>query len=232
MKREENRLLHISDGRRILNKLKQANDPACISKLKNECISCFQVRFFTSFFLKNNIDLTYQFKKGLGVTHAMEKSCIAALRKLKVEVIVAPYEADPQLAYLCHIGYCKGVLSEDSDILMYSAACGTSFPILYKYDPNIGSVQVTDIAKLGILPGQSPATKITRQSSADSTAKPSKLSQVASNFSNANGTRMFVQMCLLAGCDYCESIHGVGIITALQVLTHTHPCSETLLNRS
>lgn len=166
----------------------------------------------------NNIDFSFHLKKGLGVTHAMEKSCIAALRKLKVEVIVAPYEADPQLAYLCHIGYCKGVLSEDSDILMYSAACGTPFPILYKYDPSIGSVQVTDIAKLGILPGQSPAGTKSSQPSADSTKKPSKLSQVASNFSNANGTRMFVQLCLLAGCDYCESIHGVGIITALQVL--------------
>ena len=149
----------------------------------------------------------------------MEKSCIAALRKLKVEVIVAPYEADPQLAYLCHIGYCKGVLSEDSDILMYSAACGTPFPILYKYDSNIGSVQVTDISKLGILPGQPAKTRSAgSKSSDDSTGKSSKLNQIANNFSNINGTRMFVQMCLLAGCDYCESIHGVGLITALQVL--------------
>ena len=40
-----------------------------------------------------------------------------------------------------------------------------------------------------------------------------------SNTANRNitGRRMFVQLCLLAGCDYCDSIPSVGLQTALQV---------------
>ena len=34
------------------------------------------------------------------------------LRKLNIACIVAPYEADAQLAYLCMIGYCHAVLTE------------------------------------------------------------------------------------------------------------------------
>ena len=55
-----------------------------MSKLKSECVACYQ--------------------RGLAATHDMEKKCVAALKKMGVTVIVAPYEADPQLAYLCHIG--------------------------------------------------------------------------------------------------------------------------------
>jgi hypothetical protein len=61
-------------------------------KLRQEAIVCFQ--------------------RGLDVTHSMEKSTIAALRKLNIKCIVAPYEADAQLAYLCAIGYCDAVLTE------------------------------------------------------------------------------------------------------------------------
>ena len=103
--------------------------------MRNECIACFQ--------------------RGLGVTHEMEKNVIAGLRRCGMEVIVAPYEADPQLAYLCHIGYCDGVMTEDSDILVYSAVCGTPFPILYKFDKS-GAVQTTDLKLCGIFGGSPP----------------------------------------------------------------------------
>lgn len=38
-----------------------------------------------------------------------------------------------------------------------------------------------------------------------------------STTANITGRRMFVQLCLLAGCDYCDSIPSVGLQTALQV---------------
>lgn len=201
----------------------------------------------------------------------MEKNCLAALRKYNVDIIVAPYEADPQLAYLCHINYCDGVMTEDSDILVYSAVCGKPFPILYKFDKS-GTVQITDLKLCGVF----AAPDDVPQSSANSTlptaescndlesecygigvasekvtAVTSKgkrkiadangesvtkgsgsfLSQLQGHFkpSAANtkvtgevchlqGRRMFVHMCLLAGCDYSDSIPGVGLQTALQVI--------------
>jgi exonuclease-1 len=67
-----------------------------------------------------------------------------------VAVIVAPYEADAQLAYLCHIGFCDAVLTEDSDILVYAAICGLPFRVLYKFDKS-GVVQAITLADAGLL---------------------------------------------------------------------------------
>lgn len=41
------------------------------------------------------------------------------LRRSRVELIVAPYEADAQLAYLSRSGLVHAVITEDSDCLPY-----------------------------------------------------------------------------------------------------------------
>ena len=41
------------------------------------------------------------------------------LRRSRVELIVAPYEADAQLAYLSRSGLVDAVITEDSDCLPY-----------------------------------------------------------------------------------------------------------------
>eukprot|EP00970_Alexandrium_tamarense_P003106 scaffold465_cov149-Alexandrium_tamarense.AAC.3 len=46
----------------------------------------------------------------------------------RVKCVFSPYEADAQLAKLCADGYCHGVVTEDSDVLVYSAACRRPFP--------------------------------------------------------------------------------------------------------
>lgn len=248
-KRDEGRIGNIENAKRLLESISKTSDPICRSKMRNECISCFQ--------------------RGLGVTHEMEKNCLAALRKYNIDIIVAPYEADPQLAYLCHINYCDGVMTEDSDILVYSAVCGKPFPILYKFDKS-GTVQITDLTLCGVFasPDEVPqysstlttaescndlesecygigvaAEKVSAVSSkgkrknTDSNGENvgkgsgSFLSQLQGHFKpsavsakatgevcHLQGRRMFVHMCLLAGCDYSDSIPGVGLQTALQVI--------------
>ena len=37
------------------------------------------------------------------------------------------------------------------------------------------------------------------------------------HFRGPSGRRMFAQICILAGCDYSESVHGVGLIAAQKV---------------
>ena len=55
------------------------------------------------------------------MAHALMEGC----RKAGVEVIVAPYEADAQLAHLANTGYVDAVITEDSDILVYQCRrCG------------------------------------------------------------------------------------------------------------
>lgn len=184
----------------------------------------------------------------------MEINTISALKKLGIEVIISPYEADPQLAHLCQIGYCDSVLTEDSDILVYSAICGVPFNVFYKFD-KAGSVQVINLEDVQIVgpDSNSDSTVPDISSGADACTstgvdlscgfdndvfnmkgKMSKQERAAKekeekaflpalkSFRGPSGRRMFAQLCILAGCDYSESVYGVGLMAAQRVRTHTH----------
>lgn len=60
-----------------------------------------------------------EFMKAAAVTCQMAKSVMVELDKLGVKYVVAPYEADPQMVYLEKIGLVDGILSEDSDLLIF-----------------------------------------------------------------------------------------------------------------
>lgn len=60
-----------------------------------------------------------EFMKAAGVTPAMAKSIMVELDARKIKYVVAPYEADPQMVYLEKIGLVDGILSEDSDLLIF-----------------------------------------------------------------------------------------------------------------
>ncbi|KAL7484846.1 hypothetical protein ACHAW6_010445, partial [Cyclotella cf. meneghiniana] len=62
--------------------------------------------------------------------------------KARVKCVFSPYEADAQLAKLCVDGICHAVVTEDSDVLVYSATCRRPFPIIYKLDRKDGSCDV------------------------------------------------------------------------------------------
>lgn len=60
-----------------------------------------------------------EFQKAVDVTPKMARQLIDELKKAKVQYVVAPFEADAQLAHLERKGVLDGVLSEDSDMLVY-----------------------------------------------------------------------------------------------------------------
>jgi len=67
-------------------------------------------------------DLAQQeFQKAVVVTPQMTFEVIEAMRRMDVQVLVAPYEADAQLVYLEKEGIIDGILSEDSDLLVFGA---------------------------------------------------------------------------------------------------------------
>ncbi|CAG9320814.1 EXO1_2 [Blepharisma stoltei] len=72
-----------------------------------------------------------QFAKSISVTPTMAFELIKELKKYEIECIVAPYEADAQLAYLFKIGYISAAISEDSDLLVFGCQ-----KVLYKYETN------------------------------------------------------------------------------------------------
>lgn len=64
-----------------------------------------------------------ELQKSVDVTPEMAGQFIEALKKIGVRYLVAPYEADAQLAYLEREGIIDGILSEDSDLLVFGAKC-------------------------------------------------------------------------------------------------------------
>ena len=116
-----------------------------------------------------------KYKQCIKATDSMARSVAAGVEKKykvtgpnhfgalpKVRCVFAPYEADAQLAKLCADGVADAVVTEDSDILVYSAAVGVAFPVIYKLDRDTG---LCDVVSMDWLLSASSAS----QSSGDGT---------------------------------------------------------------
>lgn len=81
------------------------------------------------------------------VTPHMALQVIRQLRLLKIKYVVAPYEADAQLAYLEKTGAVDGIITEDSDLLVFGCR-----HVLYKLDRKGNAIEI-DSNKLGACEG-------------------------------------------------------------------------------
>jgi exonuclease-1 len=59
------------------------------------------------------------FQRCIECTPQMALEVIKALHELGVDVLVAPYEADAQLAYLNKINIAQIIITEDSDLVLF-----------------------------------------------------------------------------------------------------------------
>ncbi|KIK93415.1 hypothetical protein PAXRUDRAFT_829024 [Paxillus rubicundulus Ve08.2h10] len=128
--------------------------------------------------------------KCVDVTPQMAYQFIKALRTEGVQYVVAPYEADAQMAYLERIGLVDGIITEDSDLLVFGCR-----KVLFKLD----SVACT-------------ITSISRDDFGSVTAAEGGISLLGWTDSQ------FRAMAILSGCDYLPSIPGVGLKTAWSLL--------------
>ncbi|XP_070548751.1 uncharacterized protein [Ptychodera flava] len=71
---------------------------------------------------KKYIDAQRLFSTSVSISEEMVQTVIKSLRAHNVNYIVAPYEADAQMAYLSKCGVVQGVITEDSDVLVYGAS--------------------------------------------------------------------------------------------------------------
>jgi exonuclease-1 len=73
----------------------------------------------------------------MSISPRMVKRLLDKLRQKfeGLECIVAPYEADSQLAYLNKRGYVDFVITEDSDLLLFGAKS-----LFYKMDNNFNGI--------------------------------------------------------------------------------------------
>lgn len=151
------------------------------------------------------------------LSQAVAQAIARRFRDGRVQIVWAPYEADSQLAKLCVDGIAQAVVTEDSDVLVYSAACQVSFPILFKLDRNSGRCDV--ISMDWLLSAQFDAEAVLL----DDKKKTSGLEPILQAFVTrqrrepGSGARLFVQSCVLAGCDYAPNeLNGVGLVSAFK----------------
>lgn len=86
-------------------------------------------------------------RRCVDVTHEMALQLIQACRKINVDCIVAPYEADGQLAFLNRNGIADYVVTEDSDLVLFGCQ-----RILFKLDL-YGACTLVDATKLHLAMG-------------------------------------------------------------------------------
>eukprot|EP00049_Salpingoeca_infusionum_P015184 m.291926 g.291926 ORF g.291926 m.291926 type:complete len:368 (-) comp15830_c0_seq11:2026-3129(-) len=137
-------------------------------------------------------------KTGIDVTDAMKNKLIQACRDIGLPFVVAPHEADAQLAYLSRRGLIDAVITEDSDLLVFGATT-----VLFKMDRdgNANCVDFCDLRSIS-LPGKKKG-RVTR-------------------FKNMT-LEQFQGMCILSGCDYLPKasalhIQGFSLKTAAEVV--------------
>ena len=75
-----------------------------------------------------------QFRKCVDVTPEMAFEVIQALKAAGVDFVVAPYEADAQLAYLEKHGIVDGIVTEDSDLLVFGCKKVPPVSVLHGYE--------------------------------------------------------------------------------------------------
>ncbi|TRM62242.1 PIN domain-like protein [Schizophyllum amplum] len=125
--------------------------------------------------------------KCVDVTPEMAYQVIKCLRAETVKYVVAPYEADAQMAFLERTGAVNAILTEDSDLLVFGCK-----NVLFKLDH-----------------AQNTVVHISRSDFASVTACDANGVSLV-GWSDAQ----FRTMAILSGCDYLPSIPGVGLKTA------------------
>ena len=124
-----------------------------------------------------------KFSASIDITPQIAHAFILALRELKIEYMVAPFEADAQLAYLFHTNHVDFIVTEDSDLLAFGVEM-----CFFKLD-QAGYGTEIDLKKL----------------------------RKIKEFKHYEND-MFLIACIISGCDYLDSIKGIGFKKAVKLV--------------
>lgn len=132
------------------------------------------------------------------ITSEMAYAVIRECRTRGVDYIVAPYEADAQLAYLQRTGVADAVWTVDADLLLFGCS-----KVIYNLDEcGRGLLYEVPIEKLREVCG---------------------ITDTRSDFRFEH----FRRMCILSGCDYLESPRGIGLRKARTVIQKAVATGQT-----
>lgn len=137
------------------------------------------------------------FKRTLRIKSRMINTLVDVLKKMDIDIIIAPYEADAQISYLYKTHQIDFAISEDSDLIPYGVE-----HIGFKLDVN-GNMEYLDISKEHkeqVLP-----TLMEKQ-------------HEVTKFLLSITRLHLVRFCVLLGCDYIASPKGLGIKSCYKLL--------------
>jgi len=165
------------------------------------------------------------FQTCVDVTPAMAREVMDGLEAEDFDFVVAPYEADAQLAFLAATGAVDLVATEDSDLVAYGCR-----HLLFKLDKNGAAMELRleDLGLLDVPPARAAPVPVTiageqqqqkEEEDDDSDALPPLRRRSGGGLRKKKGelsfrrmsTDAFLLMCILAGCDFLESLNNVGI---------------------
>lgn len=137
----------------------------------------------------------------------------------EVAIVWSPYEADAQLVKLAVDGHVQAIVTEDSDVLVYCATANVAHvPVLTKLDRHTLTCDATCMKWLLEPTSSSAANTIPKKKNASSGLEPYLQAFATRQMRNAGaGVRLFVQACVLAGCDYSPNqLSGFGIVSSFR----------------
>lgn len=183
-------------------------------------------------------DASKHFQQALDVTHDMAGDLIGELKQRNISFIVAPYEADAQLAYLARKSVAAGgvhaVITEDSDMVAYGC------PIILFKSQLDGSVEELNRSVLlgPVKPliekfeekqqrflGESKAASSFNTGS--SLSSKGKKKNAYLSFEGWTDEQITL-VCVLAGCDFLPSLKGMGFKTAHGLVSKCRTVAKTL----
>lgn len=177
-----------------------------------------------------------KYGSAIKVTHEMAMNTARAVGKkfakrcAVVECMFAPFEADAQLVCAVRDGLVDAVMTEDSDVLVYSVAANVPCPIVYKFKHDDGSCVILNTNWL--CDGNGGDGEEGCSGSGGTTAALAELCRGSNHVfasqlrmlhtrecrERGSGRRLFVQACVLSGCDFVPHLSGFGTKKAFKLI--------------
>eukprot|EP00977_Amphora_coffeiformis_P002339 scaffold437_cov159-Amphora_coffeaeformis.AAC.18 len=178
-----------------------------------------------------------KYKACIHISHAFTQAVLAQVRKdqlfrqQRIVLVQSPHEADAQLVQLAQTGHVQAIITEDSDVLVYAATAKSDVTVIYKFNRHTGACQTIRMTWLW---DKDDGSGTNDNGDEDRVARKSnhktgqqqvwRILQSRERAEPGAGRRLFVQACVLTGCDYAPNeLPGVGLVKAFALVTsNTH----------
>ena len=182
-------------------------------------------------------------QQAFDVTRDMARDLIGELKARQIEFVVAPYEADAQLAYLCQLspenGGVDAVITEDSDLVAYGCdiilfKCSLDGTVqqlrrevLFGLTNNTRSIRIVKEERSQMTESMLEDGLDATQDTIHTTASQSKTGKTDISFEGWTDDQLCL-LCILSGCDFLPSLMGMGFNTAYKLVNECKTLEATM----